>query len=157
MEPKLAIRKIIAPKLVCTWLPGPIVLDQSIYVAIAASEEGLSLLYLLGILSSSIGGWYLQRKNSIYDTLYPWFTKEQLANFPIKKLNLSNAADKSSHDQMVKLVEQMLALHKRLAAAKTPPEKTSLERQIAVTDAQIDRLVHRLYGLTAEEIQIVEG
>jgi hypothetical protein len=31
-----------------------------------------------------------------------------------------------------------------------------LERQIAATDEQIDRLVYELYGLTAEEIRIVE-
>ena len=36
-------------------------------------------------------------------------------------------------------------------------EKTALERQIAATDAQIDRLVYDLYGLTADEIKIVEG
>ena len=58
---------------------------------------------------------------------------------------------------MVKHVEQMLELHKRLSAAKTPPEKTSLERQIAANDTQIDRLVYDLYGLTAAEIKLVEG
>jgi hypothetical protein len=58
---------------------------------------------------------------------------------------------------MVKLVEQMLELHQRLSAAKTPQENTSLERQIAATDAQIDRLVYDLYGLREEEINIVEG
>ena len=65
--------------------------------------------------------------------------------------------DKSRHDQMVKLVKQMLELHERLSAAKTPPEKTSLERQITATDAQIDRLVSELYDLTDDEIKIVEG
>jgi hypothetical protein len=30
-------------------------------------------------------------------------------------------------------------------------------RQIAATDAEIDRLVYKLYGLTDEEIKIVEG
>lgn len=58
---------------------------------------------------------------------------------------------------MVKLVEQMLALHQSLAAAKTPPEKTSLERQITATDTEIDRLVYGLYGLSEDEIKIVEG
>ena len=46
--------------------------------------------------------------------------------------------------------------HKRLSAAKTPQEKTSLERQIAATDTQIDALVYQLYGLTEDEIKIVE-
>jgi hypothetical protein len=40
--------------------------------------------------------------------------------------------------------------------ARTAPEKTLLERQIAATDTQIDRLVYDLYGLTENEIKIVE-
>jgi hypothetical protein len=32
-----------------------------------------------------------------------------------------------------------------------------LERQIAATDRQIDTLVYELYGLTGDEIAIVEG
>jgi hypothetical protein len=50
----------------------------------------------------------------------------------------------------------MPVLHQRLPAAKTPQEKTALERQITVADTQIDRLVYDLYGLTKEEIDIVE-
>ena len=34
---------------------------------------------------------------------------------------------------------------------KTPHEQTAMDRQIAATDAQIDRLVYDLYGLTEEE------
>ena len=51
----------------------------------------------------------------------------------------------------------MLALHKQLAAAKTPTAKTMLQRQIDATDRRIDRLVYELYDLTEEEIGIVEG
>ncbi len=65
--------------------------------------------------------------------------------------------DVARHDRMVALVERMLDLHKRLAAAKTPTDKTLLQRQIAATDAEIDRLVYDLYGLTDEEIAVVEG
>jgi hypothetical protein len=56
---------------------------------------------------------------------------------------------------MVKLVEQMLSLHKQLAGAKTPDEKTRIQRQIDATDHQIDHLVYELYGLTEKEIRIV--
>jgi len=41
--------------------------------------------------------------------------------------------------------------------AKTAHEKTNLQRQIEATDKQIDSLVYELYGLTEEEIKIVEG
>ena len=76
---------------------------------------------------------------------------------PIRVIDFTNKADKARHDLVVKLVEQMLVLHRSLGSAKTPQEKTSLERQIAATDTQIDRLVYELYGLTEDEIKIVEG
>lgn len=57
---------------------------------------------------------------------------------------------------MVELVERMLALHKQLDAAKTAHDKTVIERQIAATDEEIDRLIYDLYGLTDDEIKIVE-
>jgi type II restriction/modification system DNA methylase subunit YeeA len=43
------------------------------------------------------------------------------------------------------------------SSAKTAHEKTILQRQIDATDKQIDNLVYELYGLTEEEIKIVEG
>ena len=39
---------------------------------------------------------------------------------------------------------------------KVPDEKTRIQRQIDATDKQIDNLVYQLYGLTDEEIEIVE-
>jgi len=59
-------------------------------------------------------------------------------------------------ESMVKLVNTMLDLHKKLQAARTPDEKVMLQRQIDATDRQIDMLVYELYGLTDEEIAIVE-
>src|SRR5574337_717219 len=38
------------------------------------------------------------------------------------------------------LVDRMLALHRQQAGVRTPSEQTALDRQIATTDAQIDRL-----------------
>lgn len=35
-------------------------------------------------------------------------------------------------------------------------DKELFERQIKIVDAQIDRLVYKLYGLTDEKIEIVE-
>ena len=44
----------------------------------------------------------------------------------------------------------------RIAAAKTAREKTVVQRQIHTTDRLIDNLVYELYGLTENEIRIVE-
>ena len=65
--------------------------------------------------------------------------------------------DTARHDQMVALVERMLALHQKLAGATLPPDKDLYQRQIEAADRQIDALVYELYGLTEEEIGIVEG
>jgi predicted nucleic acid-binding Zn-ribbon protein len=51
----------------------------------------------------------------------------------------------------------MLLLQKQLQSAKTGHEQQALQRQIEATDRQIDRLVYELYGLTEEEVGIVEG
>ena len=61
------------------------------------------------------------------------------------------------HDRIVALVEQMLELHKRLAAARSRSDQELYQRQIDATDKEIDKLVYNLYGLTEEEIRIVEG
>ena len=50
----------------------------------------------------------------------------------------------------------MLALHKNLAPGKTPREKESMQKQVESTDGGIDKLVYELYGLSEEEIAIVE-
>jgi hypothetical protein len=40
--------------------------------------------------------------------------------------------------------------------SRTPTDTTAIQRQIDATDQRIDRLVYELYGLTDEEIGIVE-
>jgi hypothetical protein len=49
----------------------------------------------------------------------------------------------------------MLEVHKR--SPRLPQEKESLQREIDATDKAIDKLVYELYGLTEEEIGIVES
>lgn len=85
------------------------------------------------------------------------FRTNQLTGLPIRVIDPKNKADQAAHARIVKRVEQMLKLHQDRAAAKTPHEQTVLDRQIAATDKQIDQDVYALYGLTEEEIQLVEG
>ena len=72
-------------------------------------------------------------------------------------INFSNPADKARHDRMVALVNQMLDLNKKLLEVRLEQERTMLSRQIEATDGAIDKLVYELYGLTEEEIKIVNG
>jgi hypothetical protein len=101
--------------------------------------------------------WYfLHRSNIAQRDDFPKIVLRETRSLPIRPINLSSPADKAHHDQIVRLVEQMLLLHKQLAAAKTPDDETRLQRQIDATDQQIDYMVYELYGLTEKEVQIVE-
>jgi hypothetical protein len=109
--------------------------------------------YVLGLLNSRLLDWYL-RKVSVraYQTAF-MYVKKYIEQLPICPIDKSNRAH---HDKLVSLAEQMLKLHKDLPKARTAHDKTAIERQIAATDKQIDQLVYELYGLTKEEIMIVE-
>jgi len=76
---------------------------------------------------------------------------------PIRTFNFTDPLDTARHDRMVSLITQMLDLNKKLQDARLEQEKTQLSRQIEATDGAIDKLVYELYGLTEEEIAIVEG
>jgi hypothetical protein len=49
------------------------------------------------------------------------------------------------------------SLNKKLQDASLDHEKELLARQVEATDASMDKLVYELYGLTEEEIGVVEG
>jgi adenine-specific DNA-methyltransferase len=51
----------------------------------------------------------------------------------------------------------MLELQKKHHEARMERDKELYEWQIKIVDAQIDRRVYDLYGLTEEEIKVVEG
>jgi len=57
----------------------------------------------------------------------------------------------------VALVDNMLELQKKYREARMEIDKGLYERQIKIVDTQVDRLVYDLYGLTEEEIEVVEG
>ena len=61
-----------------------------------------------------------------------------------------------ARDQPLKYQLRIDGLHKALPQAKTDHDKTLLQRQIKTTDHQIDKLVYELYGLSEDEIRIVE-
>jgi len=73
-----------------------------------------------------------------------------------KLYDLPYPVQRPRHEGIVKLVEGMLSLHKRLPGVKTEHEKTVLKRQIETTDRQIDQLVYDLYGLSDDEVRVVE-
>ena len=69
---------------------------------------------------------------------------------------MANPSDKATHDKLVSLVDQMLDTQKKLHSAESEREKEMHAKQADAIDRQIDNIVYSLYGLTNEEIAIVE-
>jgi hypothetical protein len=124
---------------------------------IILDESLCDLAYVCGLLNSRLLGFYFTRVSTNFHGGYFAANKQYVEQLPIRTIDFSDPADVARHDQMVALVERMLQLHKDLAAAKTLPAQTMLQRQIDATDKQIDRLVYALYDLTEQEIGIVEA
>jgi predicted type IV restriction endonuclease len=120
-------------------------------------REGESVSYIMGLLNSRLLTFLFQRISSKFQGNWYAYEPRYLSRIPVHRVNLSDPRDKARHDKMVSLVQRMLDLHKRLQTARTDHERGVLERQIAVTDGEIDRLVYELYELTDEEITIIEG
>jgi len=118
-----------------------------------------ALEFVLGILNSNVASFYYRTYIIDYSLGggLVHATPGAQSKIPVPKLNMKNKTDVAKHDKMVKLVDRMLDLHKKLAAAKIPDDKTRIQRRIATTDKQIDNLVYDLYGLTEKEIVIVKG
>jgi adenine-specific DNA-methyltransferase len=124
-------------------------------VNVVFTEEGpYSLKYLLGLLNSTlINWWYGHQFIGLHVKL------NQLRLVPIRRINFEDPEDVARHDRMVALVEEMLRLQKEHAQAEALKEdrRHDLARRIERLDAEIDVLVYELYGLTEEEIGVVEG
>lgn len=113
--------------------------------------------YLLAILNSRVSFFLFRQllpklRGDFYEPSYVYFK-----DFPIRAINLDDAAEKAAHDRMVSLVEQMLDAKKHLQAARTDKDKTFYQDRCNALDRQIDKLVYDLYALTPDEIKIVEN
>jgi hypothetical protein len=64
-----------------------------------------------------------------------------------------------AHDEIVRLVEEMLSLQKQYQQAEATLEDAChpLKRRIETLDREINRREYALYGLTEAGIKIVQG
>jgi hypothetical protein len=80
------------------------------------------------------------------------------ADAPIRRIDFADILEMSAHDEIVKMVDEMLDLQKEYQQADANKEDARfiLQKRIKELDNKIDACVYRLYGLTEEEIKIIE-
>jgi hypothetical protein len=110
--------------------------------------------FLLGVLNSRAAQFYFSQVCAALEgagEAYLRFFGQYLEQFPVPP------AEPTNRDRLAALAERMLTLHGELGRVRLPHDRTALEAQIAATDRQIDRLVYDLYGLSDNDIRVVEG
>jgi len=112
----------------------------------------LSLKAVLGMLNSRLLTFFYR---TTFQTIH--VQRSELASLPIADVDLSSPTEKAQHDKLVNLVDKMLVLMPKLREAKSDAEKATLQNAVTATDQQIDQIVYELYGLTEEEIKLVEN
>ena len=117
----------------------------------ATLSSHYNLFYVLGLINSKLITYYF--KANLGGGLHA--SPANIRRLPIRSINFSDPTEKAAYDKMVSLVESMLSLHKQ--SPRTPQEKEMIQREIESMDGAIDALVYELYGLTEDEIKIVEG
>jgi len=84
------------------------------------------------------------------------YFNEPLSKIPILQIDFKNESEKHLHDEIVQLVEAMLQLNKEKQLTTLPDNLEQLNTRIKYIDDKINKLVYGLYGLSEEEIGIVE-
>jgi len=154
------------PKIICSYLSAynRFALDQSkrfigltdTVVMFKKNDTKENLLYFLGLLNSHALDFRFKaiaklKSGGIYE--YFW---NSLSKLSVRRINFKSPRDKAAHDEIVNLVRRMVMLMPKYEGSKSAKERERLETMIASVDQQINVLVYDLYGLTKDEIALVE-
>jgi hypothetical protein len=129
---------------------------NTLVVMTPVDECKFALKFMLGLFNSRLMNFFYTRFLKSTKKVFSEIQARQVAQLPVANLNFSKPADKKRHDQMVKLVDKMLALVPQLRAAKSESARKTLQNAVTATDQQIDDLVYDLYSLTAKERKLVK-
>ena len=149
------------PHIKITATAGEFIIDQDNYAILdtvnqLTNKSNYSSLLFLAILNSKLINWYCYKfifGNAIR-TMH--FDSPTTAKIPIPSEEGLKSNETIIND-IVGKVEIIKDLYSELHKFKTPHEKISKERELGILLKQIDQLVYQLYGLTEDEIRIVEG
>jgi type I restriction-modification system DNA methylase subunit len=151
---KILVRKT-ADHIIATYDPEGFYYDSLAYGVQLNPDCKLSTLYVLGILNSRLLNFLHEGIAMNQDKVFAKVLAENLKKLPIRVLDISRKEEKIKHAKMAEFVEKMLKLHQDKSTASAF-DREHLEMQIERTDQAIDALVYDLYGLTADEIAIIE-
>ena len=121
---------------------------------IARNADRYDERYIVGILNSKLMWYYY--KSLFFGGLS--ILPEDIRYLPIKEIDFAKTDELKIQNELISHVDKMLSFNKRLneIGDKKTSETAKMEQEIKKSDNEIDALIYKLYGLTKEEIAIVE-
>ena len=111
--------------------------------------------YLLGILNCKIIHYLFDKllpklRGGFYEPNYIIFK-----NFPIKQIDFNNPIEKKLHDEVVKLVNDLLLLNKEKNGLILQTKVSQINSKIDYSEDRINKIAFKLYGLDEKEINTI--
>ncbi len=123
---------------------------RSIY-NVRLTENKYSYEFILGIINSKLFDFYFHQFIAPETNIFPKIRIAQLREIPIP-LN----SEQLLADMISGIVSKVLILYERLITEKLDSRRVRYQSQIDYYEDRINKIVYELYGLTEEEIRIVE-
>ncbi|MDP1760157.1 MAG: Eco57I restriction-modification methylase domain-containing protein, partial [Candidatus Woesebacteria bacterium] len=137
-----------------TMYPAFTYVDFPCYVTrafLVLKPEKINLKYLTALLNSKLIYFWLKQKGKKQGEQLQ-IDKEPLLETPLFK------AEESEQEKIALMVHQIMAKNAEFHRTSQNTDKWhSLKAEIEKLDSEIDEEIYKLYGLTAEEIKIIEG
>ncbi|MDP3013313.1 MAG: TaqI-like C-terminal specificity domain-containing protein, partial [Candidatus Subteraquimicrobiales bacterium] len=152
--PKLLFREITGGGIIATFDSENYFTNNKIHILYFIKDFDLKFILAL-VNSKLINFWIKSTFNNSFQVEI-----NQLQEILIPQIDFSNKIEKQKHDELAKLADKILKLNKQLQKLNPildEDEYKELKTEIQKTDKEIDEMVYKLYGLTEEEIKIVEN
>jgi adenine-specific DNA-methyltransferase len=137
----LSIRKCVEPTFIYSELETYVMMAINVI-----KTNRLDLKYLSALLNSKLEAFWLYHMGKMQGNNYQ-IDKEPLLAIPIYKPSIQE------QQSVISLVDQILAITKSEDYQNSPAKQAKVKE----LERRIDQMVYELYGLTPEEIEVVEG
>jgi type I restriction-modification system DNA methylase subunit len=130
--------------------------EQSLF-SFSLNDYTLDLKIILAVLNSKIGDYLLKQNSFSKKDTFPQIRLHWLKEFPIILIDNKDQVKKSLVSEIVKLVDQVLKLNKEKVKSRLQTKINQLQRKIDYYETRINKIVYQLYGLTENEIKLIEN
>ncbi len=150
-NPKIIVRQI-GEYPICSLDENGFYSLNTVFLITPKDGTELSVKFLIGILNSNFIKYYWNKVFYDMRKTFPKIKGTYLEKLPIPNINQND----EKYSDMIKLVDNIIKLHKDILTAKSESDKNNLEKQISFIDKKIDDLVYKLYNLSNKEIELID-